>query len=491
MLKFNLLRNVRCWRTAAVLATAVAGALLCMYLLGPAAYEIHGLSLRAGLVPATAGKTVIELPPFGSLSAATHPAPLELHVRLDGVGADIVGRALAPDSDQREILDDVQAAAERPLLFFALRQVAAGALGAFLAVLLLWRPRLRVALAAGLTGAVLIAGLVFAGAAGFRADAFREPEYDGVLAAAPDVLRLANETLDRFKEVQDRTLMLVENIQALFSRVDNLALLGAPDHDGATQPVLLVSDLHSNPVGLEFMEALVENFGVKAILDAGDLSDFGSPLETQTATRLERLGVPYVFAPGNHDTPDVMRFIDGLGNGVRLRGKTVEVAGVRIIGSADPLAYDANAAVVDQETLEDGLDRQADALRAAIQMEGQPDIILVHDPLVAHRLADMAPLAVSGHTHRQALEETGGLSVLLNPGTTGAAGVRGLSSEEGVPYSAIILHIHPGKGAVAADFIEYQPLSGRFSVERRLLDHGLRRVAGFAQFPVSPPVVAP
>jgi len=471
MCALNLWRKRRFWKVFAVLCTAVAGALLCMCLAGPATYDIQGLSLRAGLVPSTAGKTVIELPPFGSLSADTHRAPLELRVRLDGIGPGFVGQVLAADNARTEILDDVQAAAGRPLLFFALRQVAAGACGAILAVLLVWRLPLRSVLAVGLAGAALVAVLVFAGAAGFRADAFREPEYDGILAAAPDVMRLADQTLDRFREVQNLTALLVENIETLFSRVDDMALLGAPDRDGSTQAVLLVSDLHSNPVGLELIESLVKNFGVRAVLDAGDLSDFGSPLETQTMARLERLGVPYVFAPGNHDTPEVMQFVAGLGNGVLLQGRTVEVAGLRVAGGPDPLAFSYDAAPADSQAYEDELDRLAEALRAAIENEGEPDILLVHHPSVARRLADAASLTVCGHTHRQALEAGRG-SMLLNPGTTGAAGVRGLSSSESVRYSAIILHIRSGNGAVAADMIQYDPLSGRFLVERRLLDHG-------------------
>lgn len=152
-----------------------------------------------------------------------------------------------------------------------------------------------------------------------------------------------------------------------------------------------------------------------------------------------------------------MRFIGRMSNGVLLQGRAVEVAGVRVVGGADPLAHSVDAVAPDKQIYEEGADRQAAALRAAIQREGQPDILLVHNPAVARRLAGMAPLAVSGHTHPQELEESGRGSVLLNPGTTGAAGLRGLSSAEGVPYSAIILYVRPGKGAAAQTSYSISP----------------------------------
>lgn len=47
--------------------------------------------------------------------------------------------------------------------------------------------------------------------------------------------------------------------------------------------------------------------------------------------------------------------------------------------------------------------------------------------------------------------------------------MRGLYTDQVIPYSAIILYIRPGQGPTAADTIKYDPLSDRFYIERKML----------------------
>ena len=42
------------------------------------------------------------------------------------------------------------------------------------------------------------------------------------------------------------------------------------------------------------------------IIDTGDLTDWGTPLEAEIITRIEELAIPYLFAAGNHEAPDVL-----------------------------------------------------------------------------------------------------------------------------------------------------------------------------------------
>ena len=61
----------------------------------------------------------------------------------------------------------------------------------------------------------------------------------------------------------------------------------------------IASDLHNNTFGLGVLERAA-NGG--PVLFAGDLTDRGSPLETSVVRRTVRLGRPFVFVTGNHDS---------------------------------------------------------------------------------------------------------------------------------------------------------------------------------------------
>ncbi|HNX92364.1 MAG TPA: hypothetical protein PKI17_02475, partial [Syntrophomonas sp.] len=75
---------------------------------------------------------------------------------------------------------------------------------------------------------------------------------------------------------------------------------------------------------------------------------------------------------------------------------------------------------------------------------------------------------VTGHDHQLQVKQRGG-SVLINPGTTGAAGLRGLYSEEGKAYSAVVAYLLPGSGLIAMDLIDYEPASNQFSLHRKVV----------------------
>ncbi|MEW5763247.1 MAG: metallophosphoesterase, partial [Bacillota bacterium] len=408
--------------------------------------------------------TVIELPPVGTLTAATHAGPVEFRVTLLGVEQETVTSTLAnPDIAglERRVRED----GARALKLFALRQGGLAALGAVLVVWLFFRPPLRRLWRPALAGLLVAAAWLAPAAATWDAAAFSRPAYSGVIAAAPRVLALSTDLVTALQEFRDATPEVVAGLRALYDRVDGLA--GFSAREGGTR-LLLVADLHNNPVGLAFARNLAERFRVQAVLDAGDLTDLGSPLEIDLVRDLGGFGVPYVFSPGNHDTPAVMDALASL-PGVRvLRGGTAKIAGLTILGSPDPAAHRAAPAAPDPERAEAELRAQGDALAATLaRAESPTDVLLVHNPEVARRFAGRVPLIVCGHTHRPGVEIAAG-SVLLNPGTTGAAGIRGLRAAAEVPYTAMVAHLN-GKHLTAVDTIIYSPHEGSFRVERRVL----------------------
>ena len=44
------------------------------------------------------------------------------------------------------------------------------------------------------------------------------------------------------------------------------------------------------------------------VIDTGDLTDYGTAIETGLAGQIKTTkGVPYLFIPGNHDSPEVIQ----------------------------------------------------------------------------------------------------------------------------------------------------------------------------------------
>ncbi|MGE5417683.1 MAG: metallophosphoesterase family protein [Acidobacteriota bacterium] len=450
-----------------IAVTAFLGAFLIVYLFGAEYYTYQGISIRVAVTPALHGQTLIEVPPLGRISANTHSTPLLLTVRLEEIETDAIFKALGITTGPRKILDDLQGEAHRVFWSFALKQVLLGLVGGLLLVLAVWRPGWKRVLASGLFGALVISVWMSVSLAAFDLDAFREPEYKGAISLAPDVLRVASGSADNINKFRDQANQVVSNIRSLFDNLDSMSALADPGKEVETKKILLVSDLHSNPVGLQLIKALAHKFKVDFIIDAGDLTDMGSPLENQAVKDLNELGVIHLFAPGNHDNPGTIKFVSALPKTRVLNNNTIVVDGIKILGQPDPLAS-SDLAWVDNEARTKMIKAAVGGLRADIKKQGQPDILVVHDPAIANQVAADSALTVTGHIHNMYIKKIKD-TVLINPGTIGAAGVRGLYSDLGAVYSAVIVYYDPGEGPISADFIKYDPMSRQFSLERHTL----------------------
>ncbi|MGI6412826.1 MAG: metallophosphoesterase family protein [Syntrophomonadaceae bacterium] len=457
------------FKYGAIMVTALTGALLFVYLFGPMVYDFKGLALKICTLPSIQGKTIMEIPPFGSIGANTHQIPFELRVRIEYIGTSLASNIFDYSDNQPALLKHLRENVFKVACLYILRQALVGFLGASLLVLAIWRTRFRTALLYGLVPAMIITGILLTGVSTYSIAAFDELEYNGVISLAPSIIATPGELMDRLEEMQENTRLVVGNMQALVDNVDRLSFLGSPEKDPSILQVLLISDLHSNPVGIEFIKGLATSFGVDLIIDAGDLTDFGSPLETKVTEGLNQLEVPYVFCPGNHDTPEIINYIMSLKNGVVLDDKMIEIKGLKILGSPDPLSTSNVVEAKDPAAWKDMSEHQVASLKAIRSEQGaEPDLLVIHNPEIGRQLIEYFPLIINGHTHKQSIE-TYNDSLVINPGTSGAAGMRGLYSESSIPYSAIILHIKPGNPAVSADIVNYDPLADRFFVERKLL----------------------
>ncbi|KUG03341.1 putative integral membrane protein [hydrocarbon metagenome] len=468
----NLINKLR---PVGIIITALLGALLALYALGPANYTIEGLTFSVSSLPARVGSTAIDLSPFGSVSASTHSSPLAVKIKLVyiGTGADtpLTEETVASIQGWNNIYEGLISMVKP----FVTRQMIVIFFGAFFSVLIIWRSRFRTAFLSGLACMGLMALLLFSTAKTYDVQAFREPVYCGVIALAPQLIPEPGEFMDRLEELQADTRKVVGNMSLLMSSSNGLSILSKPIEDGALKKVLLISDMHSSPLGVEFAHEIASAFKVDLVLDAGDLTDLGTSMEAEYAAKLSSIKIPYVFCPGNHDTPEIIDFVSKLENGVVLDGKVINPAGITILGSPDPMASSWEVELKDSQAWELLMQEQADKLvKTAAAEEMKPDIVVVHNPQAAQKLTDDFSLIVYGHTHQQSIIINNG-NILLNPGTSGAAGIRGLYAEQAVPYSAMVLYLTDEGLPAAVDTIKYEPFSDRFYIERKLLHSEFRK----------------
>lgn len=470
-----ILPYVKRLRPAGIVLTALLGAFLAIFILGPTDYTIQGLTVSVSALPARTGITTIDLSPFGSISASTHDTPLAIAIKLKYIGTDAASSIINTEKPAGDTLNLLYAAISEKIKPFIQRQVILAFMGAFALVLILWRTRWWQALLSGLLCSLLLASLFFATGQSYRLEAFKEPEYCGVIALAPQLIPEPGELINKLEEAQANTRKAVASMKALMTSANGLSLLPSSLEEEQYTKVLLISDLHSSPLGFEFIKEIASTFRVNMILDAGDLTDLGTVTEAEFALNINTLGVPYVFCPGNHDTPEIIEFMNTMENARVLNGSTISVGKIKILGSADPMAAGSGVEADNPETMETLLTEQASALITAGSDELlRPDIVVAHNPQAAEKLVGHFPLIVNGHTHQQSIAVKKD-SVILNPGTSGAAGLRGLYAETAVPYSAMVLYFNAAGQATAVDTVKYEPFSDRFFIERKLLKKNIEK----------------
>jgi predicted phosphodiesterase len=452
----------------AILVTALVGAILAVWLLGTTTFELEGIEFKAGLTPGRSGITELHFPPFGVVEAKTHKGPVILVISLEQIRSDTFKSHIDNPPDQKQLVEQLQTSARDKITAFALRQVGVAFLGAFFLVFLLWRPGFLKSLLYT-TASTLILLLILAGVfRSYDTAAFHEPEYKGVLSMAPAVMKFASDSLTDLNQIRNQTRQIVSNLGLLFSSADSLMVMANPEEQGEVVKVLLVSDLHSNPVGIELCKSLAARFKVDFLINAGDLTDMGSQMETGATQELAAVGVPQLFVAGNHDSPETINFVAGLPDSHVLNGQIFTLEGVKVLGFAHPLSVVPAVEYESPEEEEAAYKEQMARIEEAVVAQGRPDILVVHDSRLGKELTGLAGLVVAGHDHRIRIEERPD-GVLVNPGTIGASGLRGFYSEQGISYSAAIAYLVPGSGLLAVDMVQYNPVSQQFSLERKLL----------------------
>jgi predicted phosphodiesterase len=408
-----------------------------------------------------AGRTELRLPPLGQVSAATHSAPVTLTAQVDEVSIERLQAVLATEAPGDRLQSEVSADLEPLLRAFAWRALVIAAVAGALAGALVPRRRWTYALA-GSAGAVVTVTVLLGGAwRSYDAEAFDKARFEGPLERAPALLATVRRHVDDIAVVRKRVQVLGDQVAELYSVAS--AQVGGPV-GGDEVRILHISDVHSNPLGLEVARRLAEHFKVAAVLDTGDLTSFGLPVEGRLGDLVGTMTVPYLLVPGNHDSAENRQALARVHNIQLLDGTVAEIGGVRILGIGDPTftAHNevsaAEAAVVKRAQAPDVAAR-VDALR--------PDVLAVHDPALGEASEGHVPLIVAGHLHKNTATRKDG-TLVLTVGSTGATGLGSFTVDTGSPYEAELLHF-VGHDLVAVDRIDLHGVGGAFRVERQLV----------------------
>lgn len=455
-------------KTAGIFCTGLITALLAVWLFGYSSIDMEGITVKVALAPSQTGVTELHFPPFGVITAKTHQGPVKLCLTLEQIDSVFLKDQLTNTADSKDLLLRLQKGIKESVYFFALRQFVIALIIALFVILVVWRTNFKTALLHAVLCTTLLSVPVVYAISTYDSHAFNEPEYKGVLSMAPSVMEFVSHSLTDLNMVKENTDKIVTNFKKLFINADNLMVMANAEDQPKIVKILLISDLHSNPVGVEFIKSTAERFQVDFIINAGDLTDFGTATEFEAIKELQDIKIPQLFIAGNHDNPEIIDIVKKLNNFTVLNGQTVSISGIKVTGFADPLA---DTTAVQFDNTEEGQQLMADEalhIRAALKGQDRPDILVVHNNSLGLKLTSLARVTVSGHNHQLQVKQQQG-SIFINPGTVGAAGLRGLYSEEGKAYSAVIAYLIPDSGLIAMDLIDYEPASNQFSLQRKVV----------------------
>ena len=423
---------MRAVRLLARVLTGAAGTSLGLRVGSRIRGRVGPVELEAQLRPARTGGTGIDLVPLGTAQLRTHRGPLRIDVRALDIDADRVPELLDPAA----LRTHAAPAAARLGRKLAARATLAGVGGAALtAAGVLRRPR-DIAAAAALSAAGLtVAGVV--AALTRDPDAWRDPELTGLLTRAPRILGDLRTAPERLAVYRSQLVDLTDTATSVYRHV--LALPDEPPDDAIR--LVHVSDLHLSPLGLPLAALLAERYSADAVVDTGDLVDWGTAAEERFAAQIATLDIPYLFVKGNHDSAGTAAAVARQPNAVVLDAADppVHIAGLTFAGMADP-RFNPDKTTGDdaapQRAHEAG-HRFAERLR---DTGAEVDVALVHDPAAAPALAGLVPLVLAGHVHHRGARSLGETTLLIQ-GSTGGSGLRGVQHEPPDRLMVSVLHI--------------------------------------------------
>jgi len=229
------------------------------------AFEV-GINLHLSKVPVT----VINFPPIGKIKARTHLTPFSLIITLEAIHQDRLQDIIDNVKKKEELVDLLYKRGRVVIQSFMVRLLLLGSFGGIVGALLVNFER-RSFIIGLMVGALLIATLTLITYFSYDVGQFNDPQFEGMLEAAPWMMGLIEEGLNDIEELGYEMESIATNMSELFTKVDTLQPLSRVAGD---LKVLHVSDIHNNPVALQFVIQIAESFNIDMIIDTGDITDF-------------------------------------------------------------------------------------------------------------------------------------------------------------------------------------------------------------------------
>jgi len=267
------------------------------------------------------------------------------------------------------------------------------------------RPTVRQAVSVGLAGLLALGGAVIGIVGTYQPDQLSTFRTTGLLGTVRSNAGLLAGVQARAQQVTP----YVTNLLALSAALQQKFIPADISKPQAAR-FLLVSDLHgANQYPM--MKRIIADEKVTAVIDSGDLLNFGSVREAELAgifTSIRNLGVPYLFVRGNHDASsladqELLRRMAQIPNVVLLEPAPksyiqAEVNGVVIAGFNDPRFFGD-----DSKTINAKEQPAADAFNEAFADRPVPDVVVTHEPAAA-KMVKAATVLVNGHLHKDEVD---------------------------------------------------------------------------------------
>lgn len=448
---------------AAGFALALIFAFVFVGIMGQQSFKIEALEVRLSVHPSAIGQTVVEIPPLATITAKTHSTPVRLDISLQSIDLEMVQQMLDRKQINTGMVNSLSGDLKRAVIRLAVKIILLSAAGGAFGIFLLQRKPGLKHLQGAVAGALVVGVLLLGTYTGYDINRFKNPEYTGALKTAPWIIGLAGEALDKIDTLSNKMELVAANVHQLFDQIDNMQVY---EKQTGLVKVLHVSDIHNNPAAMTYIQSIADSFNVDAIIDTGDITDYGTPLESLLLEKLSGLGRPYIYIPGNHDSPETIKKMKSIKGVTVLDKSSVRIKNLLVTGFADPASRTQDITPPSLDTIpmyageiKDFLSRQAE----------QPDIVALHNHRIAALLPGTAPVILFGHDHRLAVKEESG-SVLIDAGSTGAAGMRMLQGDK-TPYTLDIQYYNPVAGKMkleAVDTITIENLDSGFHLERHV-----------------------
>jgi predicted phosphodiesterase len=255
---------------------------------------------------------------------------------------------------------------------------------------------------------------------------------------------------------------------------------------GGRPQITIASDLHNNLLAVPALRRVARG---TPLFFVGDLTDRGSPLESQLTSGILHAGTRLVFVTGNHDSDSEAQELADDGaivlteHGRLLRGgrfgpMVVRVAGLRVAGYGDPFRRRRARGYVQQGALPAPSPAEQNLFAEWLaRLEDKVDVVMVHEPALAARGIEALrrdppshPIVLLvGHTHRADIKLRRDFTT-LNGGTVGAGGTGNLGEGAKIGVARMIYETGAGFAPLAADLVEIDPGNGSATAKRYRLD---------------------